>query len=250
MEDHDFEKMTPFDQLISTQSLQILKLLIPYTPPENQRFLAVYTKFLELQHTIDFFQRFHSDVYSQDFEKKTFSPFHIIQEIRPYIPAQFGETFDMLMNMMDMMEVFQNMNETADSDGNTDPDFDPMAMMKNMLAPEQQAMFDMYKTKPKTKKENKNMIDWLNDPMLKNMDPIKVELIKTAAAQTSGKSGRALAPVLMTLITNANKKGIRFSPDEISLILELIKEGKTQKEKEQIDRTIQMVMSMLKKQNP
>ena len=94
------------------------------------------------------------------------------------------------------------------------------------------------------------MIDWLNDPMLKNMDPIKVELIKTDAAQTSGKSGRALAPVLMTLITNANKKGIRFSPDEISLILELIKEGKTQKEKEQIDRTIQMVMSMLKKQNP
>ena len=133
---HDFEKMTPFDQLISTQSLQILKLLIPYTPPENQRFLAVYTKFLELQHTIDFFQRFHSDVYSQDFEKKTFSPFHIIQEIRPYIPAQFGETFDMLMNMMDMMEVFQNMNETADSAGNTEPDFDPMAMMKNMLAPE------------------------------------------------------------------------------------------------------------------
>ena len=88
------------------------------------------------------------------------------------------------------------------------------------------------------------MIDWLNDPMLKNMDPIKVELISVI------KSGRALAPVLMTLITNANKKGIRFSPDEISLILELIKEGKTQKEKEQIDRTIQMVMSMLKKQNP
>ena len=57
------------------------------------------------------------------------------------------------------------------------------------------------------------MIDWLNDPMLKNMDPIKVELIKTAAAQTSGNSGRALAPVLMTLITNANKKVIRFSPD-------------------------------------
>lgn len=75
-------------------------------------------------------------------------------------------------------------------------------------------------------------------------------MIKTAAAQTSGKSGRALAPVLMTLITNANKKGIRFSPDEISLILELIKEGKTQKEKEQIDRTIQMVMSMLKNRIP
>ena len=92
--------------------------------------------------------------------------------------------------------------------------------------------------------------EWMDHPAMKHIDPVKLELIKTAAAQTSGKSGRALAPVLMTLITNANKKGIRFSPDEISLILELIKEGKTQKEKEQIDRTIQMVMSMLKKQNP
>ncbi len=92
------------------------------------------------------------------------------------------------------------------------------------------------------------MIDWLKNPMLENMDPMKVELIKTASAQTAGKSGRALAPVLMSLITNANKKGIQFSSDEISLILELMKEGKTQKEKEQIDRTIQMLTSMLKNQ--
>ena len=100
------------------------------------------------------------------------------------------------------------------------------------------------------------MIDWLNDPMLKNMDPIKVELIKTAAAQTSGKSGRALAPVLMTLITNANKKGIRFSPDEISLILELIKEEKTQKEvadllgisQSYISRLEKRIMKRLKKE--
>ena len=92
------------------------------------------------------------------------------------------------------------------------------------------------------------MIDWLNHPALKNMDPVKVELIKTAAAQTSGKSGKALASVLMALITNANKKGIRFSPDEISLILELMKEGKSPQEQEQIDRTIQMVTSVLKKQ--
>lgn len=92
------------------------------------------------------------------------------------------------------------------------------------------------------------MIDWLNHPALKNMDPTKADLIKTAATQTSGKSGKALVPVLMALITNANKKGIQFSPDEISLILELIKEGKSKQEQEQIDRTIQMVTSVLKKQ--
>ncbi len=144
MEHHNPEKMTPFDQLISTQSLQILKLLIPYTPPENQHFLAVYTKFLELQHTINFFQNFHSDIHSQNFERKAFSPMHIIQEIRPYISEQIAETFDTLLNMMDMMETFQTMNDTADTNEQTDSAFDPMSMMKNMLAPEQQKMFDMY----------------------------------------------------------------------------------------------------------
>ena len=89
------------------------------------------------------------------------------------------------------------------------------------------------------------MIDWLNNPLLKDMDPVKVELIKTAASQTSGKSGNSLAPVLMTLITSANRKGIRFTTEEISLILSILKEGKSHSEQQQIDRTVQMVSSML-----
>ena len=91
------------------------------------------------------------------------------------------------------------------------------------------------------------MNDWLNNPLLKDMDPIKIELIKTAAAQTAGKSGNSLAPVLMTLITSANRKGIRFSTEEITLILGILKDGKSEKEQEQIDRTVQMVSSMLTK---
>jgi len=91
------------------------------------------------------------------------------------------------------------------------------------------------------------MNDWLNSPLLKDMDPVKIELIKTAAAQTSGKSGNSLAPVLMTLITSANRKGIRFSTEEITLILGILKEGKSEKEQKQIDRTVQMVSSMLTK---
>ena len=33
------------------------------------------------------------------------------------------------------------------------------------------------------------MNDWMNNPAMKNIDPIKLELIKTAASKTSGKSG-------------------------------------------------------------
>lgn len=94
------------------------------------------------------------------------------------------------------------------------------------------------------------MNDWLNHPFLQDMDSAKIELIKAAAMQTAGKKGNSLAPVLMSLITSANRKGIRFSSDEITLILNILKQGKTPQEQRQIDQTVQMVSSVLSKNNP
>ena len=91
------------------------------------------------------------------------------------------------------------------------------------------------------------MIDWINDPMLQNMDPLKIELIKTAAAQVDGKSSKSLPPILMSLIMSANRKGIRFSSEEMTLILSLLKQGKSAQEQQQIDKTVEMVSSMLTK---
>ena len=82
---------------------------------------------------------------------------------------------------------------------------------------------------------------------MKNIDPIKLELIKNAASQTQGKSGNSLATVMMALISSANKKGIKFSPDEVGLILEILKEGKPPEEQKQIDNMVNMVMSYIKK---
>ena len=56
-----------------------------------------------------------------------------------------------------------------------------------------------------------------------------------------------LAPVMMTLITGANKKGIRFTNEEVSLILDILKEGKSAEEKMQIDHMINVIGSYLKK---
>ena len=94
----------------------------------------------------------------------------------------------------------------------------------------------------------KLMMDWMNDPKLQNMDPLKLELIKTAASQIQGKKGNTLAPVLMSLITSANRKGIRFSSEEISLILNILKQGKTEQEQSQIDKTVSMVSNMMSNQ--
>lgn len=91
------------------------------------------------------------------------------------------------------------------------------------------------------------MNEWLNHPAMKNIDPVKLELIKAAAKQTEGKSGKALAPIMMALITNANKKGIQFSSDEVSLIISILKEGKPKEEQEQMENIVKMVTSYMKK---
>lgn len=82
---------------------------------------------------------------------------------------------------------------------------------------------------------------------MKNMDPAKLELIKMAARETAGKSGRDLAPVMLALISGANRREIRFTPDEISLILEILKEGKSPEEQAQIDKTVQMTNSVFRR---
>ena len=91
------------------------------------------------------------------------------------------------------------------------------------------------------------MMDWLNNPALQNMDPLKKELFRQAASKVSGKQGNSMASVLMTLIISANKQGIQFTSEEISLILAAMKQGKTKQEKQQIDQMVNMVSQMSKK---
>ena len=91
------------------------------------------------------------------------------------------------------------------------------------------------------------MNEWMNHPDMQNMDPLKMELIRTAAAQPQGKSGKSLAPVMMALITNANKRGIQFTPDEFSLVLSVLKDGKSKEEQDQIEGMVRMVSSYMKK---
>lgn len=92
----------------------------------------------------------------------------------------------------------------------------------------------------------KQINEWMDHPSMKNIDPEKLELIKMASERTAGKSGKDLAPVMLALITGANKKGIRFSQAEMSLILEILKEGKSKEEQEQIDKTVKMASSVLR----
>ena len=89
--------------------------------------------------------------------------------------------------------------------------------------------------------------EWMNNPAMKQIDPAKLELIRMAAERTAGRSGRDLVPVMLALINGADRQGIRFTPDERTLILEILKEGKSEEEQAQIDRTAKMAGSIFRK---
>lgn len=108
---NDFPRhMTPLDQAISSESLQLMKLLIPYLPPANQRMLAVYVKFLEFQTVLSSFRAFR---------QLSNAPEDIFESLKPYLPHSALESFDNMMSMMSMVNSFQEMQ-----------DFDPMSMMQ------------------------------------------------------------------------------------------------------------------------
>lgn len=134
MNDDFSQMMTPFDQSISSHSLQMTKLLIPFLPPQSQRMMAVYVKFIEFQNAITYFRAMKQNSF---------------EDLLSYLPRSATETYDNMINMMNMvnmMNMFQDMQNASDAtaESGTDTGVDPMSMMKDMLTPEQQNMFQMY----------------------------------------------------------------------------------------------------------
>lgn len=126
--------MTPFDSLITPPYLYTLKLIIPYTPPSTQRFLACYIKFLELRYTLEHFHGFPSHSSSK-----------ILEELKDYMSPSEKEMMEQMEHMMNMLEMIQSIQTMGDSASGSEG-FNPMEMMKGILTPEQQQMFQMYNT--------------------------------------------------------------------------------------------------------
>lgn len=152
MEKKSSKPMTPFDELTVSPELQIIKLLLPYTPPSNQKMLGILVKFLELQHTARLFQNFTLKTQSQTSGRTPPSFADILEEISPYLPAQGTQmlhSFREMMNMMELFQMFQETSASSENNNNTAPTFgvfNPMDIMKGMLSPEQQEMFQMYQS--------------------------------------------------------------------------------------------------------
>ena len=121
MEKKSTTPLSPFDELTIPSELQLLKLILPYTPVTNQKMLGILIKFLDSQ-TTD--------------APVSFS--NIISEIAPYLSkrdSQMLASVQNILNILEMMQTFQDTSSTSPAD-----------LFSGMLSPEQQEMFQMYQT--------------------------------------------------------------------------------------------------------
>ena len=82
-EDH-IAPMTPLDQMLAQDSLQMLKAAVPYFPANVQRFFALYAKMMELSHTIAMFSGASCRTDDDVRRVRTSQPLDILQQLRTY----------------------------------------------------------------------------------------------------------------------------------------------------------------------
>lgn len=136
--------MTPFDELVTSPELQIMKLMIPYAPASGRQMLAACVKVMELKETIRIFSSGRGVIRAQMLgEEEHPSPIDILNSFRPYLKPRESAALDMVINLKEMMSVMEMMQNTGSSE-NGGSAFDPMDLLSGMLSPEQQEMFHMY----------------------------------------------------------------------------------------------------------
>lgn len=136
--------MTPFDDLVTSPELQIMKLLIPYAPASGRQMLAACVKIMELKETIRVFSGRRGAVRAQMLrEEDDPSPIDLLNSFRPYLKPREAAALDMVINLREMMSVMEMMQNASSSESG-DSALNPMDFLSGMLSPEQQEMFQMY----------------------------------------------------------------------------------------------------------
>ncbi|MEE0418856.1 MAG: hypothetical protein UDG86_02280 [Lachnospiraceae bacterium] len=134
MSEEPYVKMTAIDQ-ISGGSLQIIKAALPYIEQPGQRMLAVYIKAMELSNILSFYQE-TSDMSACSLEPEHASFQEMLQDIRNFCTQAEQEMIDQCINIFQMINLYSSFQNSGSSSD----------MMKNLLSPEQQSLFETYQS--------------------------------------------------------------------------------------------------------
>ncbi len=87
---------------------------------------------------------------------------------------------------------------------------------------------------------------WMNNPNLNGIDKSKLEMLSQLAAQgqSQANSQSDLMPFLMMAANSSKEKGMQFSTNEMDIIIEVLKMGKSPQEVAQIEKLLTLMKFM------
>lgn len=124
MSENDIPRMTALDQMVSDDSLQAMKAVIPYTSSKEQQLLSVLIKFMELKRTFQMFQQPGNYMKMASAEPAALSPSEMLQDIRQYTGGNVRESIDSLLNAFQTIQVFQMYQEMEEEKSNHESKLD------------------------------------------------------------------------------------------------------------------------------
>lgn len=93
---------TYFDSLVSDKNLQMLKVMIPFMPPQGQKFLSVMVKVTELKNTINLINNPKVNITDIHMNKPGNNLSDMIDAIRGFLSPEDAEMLDMFMTIMEL----------------------------------------------------------------------------------------------------------------------------------------------------
>ena len=105
MEKRPIFPMTQLDTLVTTQELQLMKLMLPYIPANMRGMLAVYIKFTEFTNTIHLFHSTGNGSPDGTIHRiRIHSPEAIRQDRSSFMDPAEADNNSMMFNMMNIMK--------------------------------------------------------------------------------------------------------------------------------------------------
>lgn len=89
--------------------------------------------------------------------------------------------------------------------------------------------------------------DWMNHPGLSGIDPAKMALLQNLVSQGAGKSQNEMLNFLTGAANTSQQQGLQFTPDEMDMVVEVLKAGKSPQEIAKINRMVRLLKMMKKR---
>ncbi len=106
--------LTPYDEMMQTRELQMLKTVVPFIDTRHQRQIAMIIQYLEFRHTMQLFSSNNNALSACEIPEGSDRKSALLMALKNYCTPKERETIDTVLNlfcMLDNYELFFNQKD-------------------------------------------------------------------------------------------------------------------------------------------